>query len=356
VGFASYKERVTTLPAEVLAAYPGLSVEPGPYGTGLINVTRKGRLGDADVVVQRVHPAFAGTVHDDIEAVTAHVASKGLATPRLVRAKDGALFAADAEGRPWRVLTFVDGTSTDRVSGPDHATRAGELLGRFHAAVDDLDHAYVHVRPGVHDLGYRLEGLTRALSEHGSHRLYDRASELAEAIIAAQGELAPLDVSRHRHAHGDLKVSNLLFDRDGKGVALVDLDTLARMPWPFEIGDALRSWCNPHGEDREEPQVDEGIFEAALRGFARGTAGGLSLDANEIELVPRGVFTIATELSIRFLTDALEEKYFGWNSDRYASRGDHNLARARGQWALAKSVRGAMRRLEVTARVALHDR
>jgi Ser/Thr protein kinase RdoA (MazF antagonist) len=339
-----------------LDAYPGLSVEPTPYGIGLINVTRKGRLGGADVIVQRVHPAFAGTVHEDIEAVTAHVAAKGLATPRLVRAKDGALFAADTEGRPWRVLTFVAGSSTDRVSGPDHATRAGELLGRFHAAVDDLQHEYVHVRPGVHELGYRFEGLTRALSENASHRLYDEASRLAATILAVQGEVAPLDVSRHRHAHGDLKVSNLLFDRDGRGVALVDLDTLARMPWPFEIGDALRSWCNPHGEDRESPELDEGIFEAALRGFARGSAGRFPLDPIEIELVPRGVFTIATELSIRFLTDALEEKYFGWDEGKYASRGDHNLARAKGQWSLAKSVRGAMRRLEVTAKVALHDR
>ena len=100
----------------------------------------------------------------------------------------------------------------------------------------------------------------------------------------------------------------------------------------------------------------EAIFEAALRGFSRGAAGQLELGPDEIHLVPHGVFTIATELSIRFLVDALEEKYFGWDSDKYASRGDHNLARAKGQWALAKSVRAAMSRLEVTARVALRDR
>lgn len=344
---------MSSLPPEVGAAYPGLAIEPDPYGTGLINVTRKGRIGEKDVVVQRVHPAFAGTVHEDIEAVTAHVEAKGLATPRLVRAKDGALFAVDDEGRPWRVLTFVDGASTDRMRGAEHALRAGHLLGRFHAALDDLDHAYVHVRPGVHDLSYRFDGLARALAAHQSHRLAGEASRLAEEISAVRGELATLDVSRHRHAHGDLKVSNLLFDREGAGVALVDLDTLARMPWPFEIGDALRSWCNPHGEDRETPEIDEAIFEAALRGFARGTAGALDLDPIEIELVPRGIFTIATELAVRFLTDALDESYFGWDSARFATRGDHNLARAKGQWHLAKSVRSVMSRLEKTATSAL---
>ncbi len=342
-----------SIPAEIRAAYPGLETEPGAYGTGLINLTRKGRIGEQPVIVQRVHPAFAGTVHDDIEAVTAHLASRGLTTPRLVRTRTGALWEPDAEGRPWRVLTFVDGASTDRLSGLPHAERAGELIGRFHAAVADLDHQYVHVRVGVHDLAFRFTGLDRALDTHRDHRLHADAARLADRIGSARTEVLALDATEHRHAHGDLKVSNLLFGRDGQGVALVDLDTLSRMPWPFEIGDAMRSWCNPHGEDRETPEVDEAIFESALAGWARGARGGLELHAEEIELAPRGLFTIASELAVRFLTDALEEAYFGWDERRFPARGEHNLARARGQWHLAESARRAMSRLERAARAKL---
>jgi hypothetical protein len=342
-----------TPPPELLEAYPGLTVEPAPYGTGLINLTLRGQMDGRAVIVQRVHPAFAASVHEDIEAVTGHLEKKGLVTPRLVRTRAGALSVLDVEGRPWRVLSFVEGRSSDRVADPRHAERAGAVVGRFHAALADLEHSYVHVRQGVHDLPFRMRALGRALDANGGHRLHTEVARLAEAVLGSEADLVDLGCSAHRHAHGDLKISNLLFDASGEGVALVDLDTLTRMPWPFEIGDALRSWCNQQGEDVEEPAVDEAIFEAALHGWARGAAGGLALDRTERDLVPAGVFTIAAELAMRFLTDALEESYFGWDPRRFPSRGEHNLARARGPWALARSVRAARGRLEAAARRAL---
>lgn len=341
------------LPPEVALAYPGIEVDPAPYGTGLINLTMRGRIGDVEVVVQRVHPAFAASVHEDIEAVTAHVERRGLRTPRLVRTKAGELSALDQEGRPWRALSFVPGRSLDRIRAPGHAEEAGALVGRFHAALADLEHDYVHLRKGVHDVPFRRCALETAIESSRSHRLHAEVARVAENVLASDADMLPLDVTSHRHAHGDLKISNLLFDESGAGVALVDLDTLAKMPWPFELGDALRSWCNPSGEDVEAPRVDEAIFEAALRGWARGAGGGVRLDPLEAELVARGVFTIASELAMRFLTDALEESYFGWDPLRFPARGEHNLARARGQWSLARSILDAMSRLEATARRTL---
>ena len=45
----------------------------------------------AAVVLQRVNPIFSAEVNIDIAAVTAHLAAKGLLTPRLVPTRDGAL-------------------------------------------------------------------------------------------------------------------------------------------------------------------------------------------------------------------------------------------------------------------------
>ena len=60
----------------------------------------------------------------------------------------------------------------------------------------------------------------------------------------------PLPQTARRHVHGDLKISNLLFRREPlAGVCLVDLDTFAKGSMAFELGDAMRSWCNPLGED-----------------------------------------------------------------------------------------------------------
>ncbi len=192
-----------------------------------------------------------------------------------------------------------------------------------------------------------------ALEAHRRHRLYDAVAPIAESVLRVRSDLLDLDVAPHRHAHGDLKISNLLFDDAGVGVTLVDLDTLARMPWLFEMGDALRSWCNPHGEDIESPAVDEVVFEAALTGWARGAAGRVALDRVDSERVGDGLRTIAVELAVRFLTDALEETYFGWNERRFATRGDHNLARALGQWRLAESARASASALAAVARRAL---
>ncbi len=332
-------------------AWPGLRVEPGAFGTGLINDTRRARIGSELVVLQRVHPAFAPRVHVDIEAVTSHLAKKRIATPRLVRTADAELCTVAEDGRALRVLTFVDGTSHDKLRTPAMANRAGALVATFHAALADLEHDYVHVRPGIHDLPFRLAGLERAVEAHRDHRLYAPAARLRDAIVAGSSGLLGASPTRPRHAHGDLKASNLLFDADGEGLCLVDLDTVASMSWPFELGDALRSWCNPAGEDVESPTIDVGTFSAAIEGYA-GALGDLALSVEETELVPSGVRTIAAELCVRFLTDALEERYFGFDPARFPARGEHNLLRARGQWALAESVSAERDALEHATRRA----
>ena len=40
----------------------------------------------------------------------------------------------------------------------------------------------------------------------------------------------------------------------------------------------------------------------------------------------------------RFAADALRESYFGWDSQRFARAGEHNLVSARGQHALYQAV------------------
>jgi Ser/Thr protein kinase RdoA (MazF antagonist) len=336
----------------VVQAWPGLDVGRAPYGTGLINVTLAGTIGPARVIVQRVHPAFAPSVHEDIEAITAHLERKGVLTPRLVRTRDGALCALDPEGRAWRVLTFIEGSfSHDRLEGPEDAREAGRAVGVFHAALEDSTHAHVHTRPGIHDVAFRSAALQRALEDGARHRLYDDVAREVDAIRAHDGLLLPVDTTPARHAHGDLKASNVLFDGDRRALCLVDLDTLAKMARPFELGDAIRSWCNPRREDEPGAAIDLGMYEAALAGYRRGAGDG-ALSDDEIDRLPRGVLTIASELAMRFLTDALEERYFSFDPARFPGRGEHNLARARGQVELSKSIVANLGELERAARAA----
>ncbi len=54
----------------------------------------------------------------------------------------------------------------------------------------------------------------------------------------------------------------------------------------------------------------------------------------ELESLSWGLEWVSLELSMRFATDALLERHWAWDSDRYERAGQHNLDRARGQFAL----------------------
>ena len=144
--------------------------------------------------------------------------------------------------------------------------------------------------------------------------------------------------SPNRICHGDLKVSNIRFDRNAEtAVALIDLDTVGPMQLAAELGDAWRSWCNPAGEDDpSNARFDLSLFEASLRGFATTAP---KLQAVEWENLTPGIERICLELAARFCADALNNSYFKEDRNIFPIPGSHNLHKARCQLALARSVR-----------------
>jgi len=337
-----------TVPVEVAAAW---GWEPGAIAVlagGLINATYEVRDGGRPVaVLQRLHPVFGGAVNLDLEAVTAHLAARGLVTPRLLRTRAGEAWLEHA-GRAWRALTWIDGVTVHRVPDPSWAEAGGELVGRFHVAVADLAHDYAFTRAGVHDTAAhlaRLRGLVEAGGGAGGGEPEHVA--LGRDVLAAAGELPAMPDAPHRHCHGDLKISNLMFEvgpdpaAAPRGVCLVDLDTLGRGTLAFELGDAMRSWCNPRGEDAGAVTFDLAIFEAAMRGFRR--VAGAAVSPGEWRAIVIGLETVCIELAARFAVDVFRDEYFGWDPARFPSRRAHNAIRARGQLALGLAVREARR-------------
>jgi Ser/Thr protein kinase RdoA (MazF antagonist) len=335
------------IPIEVAAAWGWETAEIAALPGGLINSTYTVRVaGEPTAVIQRLHPVFGATVNLDIEAVTAHLASKGLPTPRLVRTVRGdAWFEHD--GRVWRALSWVDGISVHAVPDPSWAEAGGELVGRFHRALVDLDHIYAFARAGVHDTEAHLARL-RAHVEPGTDA---EAVALGREILEAATGLPAMPAVPRRHCHGDLKISNVMFvvppsptlsnPRPVRGHALVDLDTVGLQTMAYELGDAMRSWCNPHGEDAASVTFDLAIFAAAIRGF-RSVADPIVTRDERIAIVV-GLETVCIELAARFAVDVFRDDYFGWDASRFPSRRAHNLVRARGQLALGLAVRARRR-------------
>src|SRR5215831_3402982 len=108
------------------------------FGDGLINDTFLVTSSTGEIVLQR----FNLEVFPDPDAVMAniatvchHVGDELLPSP--VRTVDGE-WMARVDGAVWRAWRRVPGAQT-RLGSPDAARAAGTLLGRFHAAVADLD-------------------------------------------------------------------------------------------------------------------------------------------------------------------------------------------------------------------------
>jgi Ser/Thr protein kinase RdoA (MazF antagonist) len=326
----------------VLAAWAWEDAEVDAITGGLINATYAVRRGGEPIaVLQRLHPVFGAAVNLDLEAVTAHLAAHGLVTPRLWRTRAGEPYVVH-ERAVWRALTWVDGIAVHRVPEPAWARAGGELVGRFHRALHDLEHTYHFARAGVHDTAAHLERL-RAHVDGGGRD--DEATELGREILDAAAALPPMPELPRRHAHGDLKISNLLFTVEPlEARALVDLDTLGLQTLAFELGDAMRSWCNPHGEDAGTIGFELPIFAAAIEGWT-AVAGAL-FDERERRSIAVGLETVCVELAARFAADAFDDRYFGWDPARFPSRRAHNLVRAQGQLALGRAVGAA--RAEIT--------
>jgi Ser/Thr protein kinase RdoA (MazF antagonist) len=245
----------------------------------------------------------------------------------------------------WRVITRIDGVCRDALETPAQARAAGQLVAEFHRAVSDLEHSFQNKRLGVHDTPRHLHILREALVEHRGHRHFDVIEPLADRVLEAAAGLPPLPTSRDRIVHGDPKISNLMFAHDAdRALCLIDLDTLSHMPVALELGDALRSWCNPATEDAASARFVRPFFDAAIVGYAEAARGFLT--PPEWSAIPRGALTITVELAARFCADALRESYFGWNRARYESASAHNQARVRGQLLLADGIRAELDELQ----------
>lgn len=312
---------------------------PGPLGTepdaGLINKTW--RVGTPPrAILQWVNPMFDPKIHQDIDAITAHLTAAGFTTPKLLPTRGGDLCLVDHTGC-WRLLSYLPGHTLHRLEDTEHAAEAGALVGRFHAALAGWDYTFRAPRRNIHHTPARMAELRTALEDAAGHPLAAASRAVGEEVLALwaqwQGELEQPE----RICHGDLKISNLRFDDAGQATALLDLDTLGPMALTCELGDAWRSWCNPVAEDEPERialRLD--LFEASARAWLH-RAPPLK-DGERQSLVP-GIERIALELASRFCADAVRNSYFREDRKLYPQPGAHNLLRARGQLALARSAR-----------------
>ena len=320
---------------QVLASYDISAAALDFMDHGLINRTWRVRAHDgSSYALQRLSPILGAEIHGDIEAVTAHIAAQGMPTPRLLRNLQGGLYVEREDGI-WRMLTWLEGEFHNRLENTSQAEQAGALLARFHSALTDFNQSFASRRRPIHEPARRFAALNEALTRHQDHPLLGDAQALGQRLMEIVSALPPAPETPPRVVHGDPKINNMLFTPAGEGLAMVDLDSLGRLRLPYELGDAFRSWCNPAGEDSARTEFSAELFRAARAAYLDVAD---FITAAERKGLVDATLWITLELTARFTADILDDRYFGWDPQRFASRAEHNRLRARGQLSLAESL------------------
>ncbi|MFH1021515.1 MAG: aminoglycoside phosphotransferase family protein [Pseudomonadota bacterium] len=326
------------------------------YGSGNVNDTYLVRATEGsdipDFILQRLNPRVfpePERIMHNLRVLDGHVRPK-LQTdkihrwelPGIIPTRSGADYYRDQDGAFWRAQTFIAGTeSFATIKNEAQAEEAGRGLGFFHALIHDLPVHLLHdTLPGFHITpGYLAQYAALAaapprpdLSAEAlfCHRFIAERKGTAEVLEAARlrGELPTCPI------HGDPKPANILFARDtGRAVSLIDLDTVKPGLLHYDLGDCLRSCCNPAGEDTDPAGVSFNLAScgAILRGYLPQVAPFFS--AAGYRYIYDAVRIIAFELGIRFFSDHLAgDVYFK------ISRPGQNLHRAMIQFALCRSI------------------
>ncbi len=291
-------------------------------------------------------------VMQNMRTVTEHVsrrqqsastsAGRWWEVPSVLLTQKGDDHWIDPDGSFWRAISFIDSSeSFDEIRGVGHAGEVGHALGMFHNLISDLPpENLADTLKGFHITPQYLHHYNEVLAERPpgkSHetdyclKFVEERSSLAHVLenAKARGEL------RIRPIHGDPKVNNFMMDiSDGHAAGIVDLDTVKPGLVHYDIGDCLRSGCNPLGEETElweKVRFDTDVCRAVLKGYL--VSAKEFLNDNDYNYIYDAVRLLAFELGLRFFTDHLEGNvYFK------ASHRSHNLLRALVQFKLTESI------------------
>ena len=350
-----------------------------PFGNGNINDTYlaiyRNTITETQVILQRVNRKVfpqPENIMSNMHKICLHCHEKLEADakagrddrvwqmPRIIKTKDAEDYAVDDKGEVWRVITrIMSAHAFDVAQGPEHALECGAALGHFHYLISDMRPSEIEdPLPGFHITSGYLKKYDATLKKKSAKSLLvssmeakrcakfiEERRDLALCLERAQarGEL------KKRMFHGDPKVNNIMIDDvTGKGTAMIDLDTVSPGLIHMDFGDALRSICNPAGEEETnltKVVFDEDLATAFCKGYMK-EAGSFLTEADR-EYLYDSIRLLPFELGLRFFQD-----YLAGNVYFKTSRPEQNLNRARVQFRLCesieareRSIRGVLKKL-----------
>lgn len=322
-------------------------------GDGFINDTFLIRTaGNApDYILQRknksIFPDVPGMM-ENIRKVTEHIRRRVIAeggdpmreAMTVVPTRDGKLYYVDPEGEYWAVTVYIaDTVAYNKADSPELARKGGEGIGKFQAQLADFTEPLVETIPGFHNIRYRFVQWDEALKRDAAGRVKDLATEIGwiesrRAEMLDFWKLVEEGTIPTRVTHNDTKINNILFDKQGRVLCAIDLDTVMNSTSLNDFGDAIRSYTNTGDEDdRNLSRVGMSIemFRAYTEGYLSQRAKQLT--DSEIDHLAFSARYITFEQVLRFLMDYIDgDTYY---KVKYPG---HNLVRTHAQYRLLQSM------------------
>ena len=245
----------------------------------------------------------------------------------------------------WRLSNYVPSVTFNSCEDLEIVRSAGQAFGDFQMMLSEFDASSLYYTiPDFHNTRMRYEKLKTDMEEDPCGRVAEVREEL-DWLLSVEDEACKLtDLYEAgemplRVTHNDTKINNVLFDEESlKPLVVIDLDTVMPGLVGHDFGDAIRFAANFVEEDSPEAEkagLNLNIYWAFAEGFLKETAP--TLTEAEAETLGNSCFTLACELSTRFLDDYITgDKYFKIKDLK------HNLTRTRCQIALAKDMRKKM--------------
>jgi len=295
----------------------------------------------------------------NVEKVTRHITWKIMRRRRDAAGQILTLYPARGgrsyiylpeEGGVWRCYNNIEGTHTyDVVENTRQAYQAGYAFGSFQELISDMNPTDIKESiPNFHNTPKRYEALLASVAADVKGRVAECAEELAllEKWSPQFGRLVEMQAKGElptRITHNDTKIGNVMLDEESdNAVCVIDLDTVMPGLALYDFGDMVRTATCVASEDEEDlskVSMQMPFFESLAEGYLDAAHGFLT--PQEVALLPFAGWLITAEIGMRFLTDYLDGDIY-FRTDRE----NHNLARARNQFALAKSIESNLPRME----------